>query len=75
MEIEFTTEEKEKLEYLLSLEKASRVVGKSYEDIVRTYNHSMEDGEQAVKFRKFQLLHAKIMLEIEHFLNEHTEKF
>ena len=35
MKVDFTTEEKERLEYLLSLEKASRIAGKAYEALIK----------------------------------------
>ena len=63
---------KEELEYLLSLEKATRLVGKSYEDAARTYNHSLESGEYADKFMRFGKLHASVINQIEIFLDEHV---
>ena len=63
---------KERLEYLLSLEKAARIVGKSYEDMARTYNNSLERGELSEKFVKFKQTHTTIINELETFLTENV---
>jgi len=73
MKADFTTEKKEQLEYLLSLEKASRIAGKAYEDMARNYNHSLnEKGEAAEKFVKYTKLHSEIITELEKFLNKNV---
>ena len=63
---------RERLEYLLSLEKAARIVGKSYEDMARTYNHSLESGDIADKFLKFKQTHTTIINKLETFLTENV---
>ena len=72
MRTEFTTEQKEQLEYLLSLEKATRVIGKSYEDMARNYNNSLLDGGVTDKFIRYANLHAEIISRIENYLDEHV---
>ncbi len=72
MRTEFTTEQKAQLEYLLSLEKATRVLGKSYEDAARTYNHSLQGGNVAEKFFTYANLHAEIITRIENYLDENV---
>jgi hypothetical protein len=72
MRTEFTTEQKEQLEYLLSLEKATRVLGKSYEDMARNYNHSLQDGGVTDKFIRYANLHTEIISRIENYLDENV---
>lgn len=67
-----TKDLKEELDYLLSLEKAARIVGKSYEDMARTYNHSLADGELSDKFRYFKKIHTTIIDELESFLDNNV---
>lgn len=74
MKQEDTSALKEKLEYLLSLEKAARIVGKSYEDMARTYNHSLESGELADKFVQFKQTHNTIIKDLEEFLTQNVRK-
>jgi len=72
MRTEFTTEQKAELEYLLSLEKATRVLGKSYEDAARNYNHSLQTGNVADKFIRYANLHAEIITELENYLDKNV---
>jgi hypothetical protein len=71
MKIAFTEKNKARLEYLLSLEKATRLVGKSYEDVARNYTNSLQkSAEEADMFKKYMKLHAEIITELENYLNE-----
>lgn len=72
MRTEFTAEQKEHLEYLLSLEKATRVIGKSYEDAARNYNNSLQTGNVTDKFIKYANLHAEIITELENYLEKNV---
>lgn len=72
MKTEFTQKQKSQLEYLLSLEKATRLIGKSYEDSARNYNNSLQSGNVADKFIKYANLHAEIIAKLESYLDENV---
>lgn len=73
MRTEFTKNQKEQLEYLLSLEKATRVIGKSYEGAARNYNNSLQSGDVTEKFIKYANLHTEIISKIETYLDKNVE--
>ena len=74
MSISFTKEKKEQLEYLLSLEKAAWVVGKSYENIARNYVNSIQDGgEAAEKFNEYTKIHSQLIKELENYITENVK--